>query len=291
VTQSIVNGIIAGTTHALVAIGFGLIYTMARFFHLAHGAVLAASAYVTYVLIVYLAWHPVYAMISGIIFGVVLGVFMEVTIYRPLRSLDSSPSVLFLASLGILVCIQNAISLAFGDQPLAFASGQTEVGVNVLGAYITRVQLMIVCAATIMCSVTAAVMKWTKVGRMMRAVANDRGLAEIVGVKPDRAILIAMALGSAFAAIAGILVALDTDLTPNMGLRAMLMGVTASVVGGIGSIFGNLLGGLFVGMLQHLGIWCVSTQWQDAIVFIALITFLLLRPRGVLGRLRLTTIN
>jgi len=118
----------------------------------------------------------------------------------------------------------------------------------------------------------------------MRAVANDSELADIVGIKRNIVILEAFVLGSALASVGGILVALDTDLTPTMGVNALLLGMTASIVGGIGSLFGNLFGGILIGLIQSFSVWIVSTGWQDAIIFFALIVFLLFRPQGFLGR-------
>jgi branched-chain amino acid transport system permease protein len=119
---------------------------------------------------------------------------------------------------------------------------------------------------------------------ILRAVANDSELSSALGLNSGRVIAVAFALGSALAGVAAIFIAYDTDLTPMMGFRAILMGVVAVIVGGVGSIPGALVGGLFVGLAQHLGVWKLPTQWQDAIVFLILIVFLVLRPQGFLGK-------
>ena len=118
----------------------------------------------------------------------------------------------------------------------------------------------------------------------MRAVANNPELARISGIESDRVILSTFALGSALAGIAGILVALDVDMTPTMGMNALMMGVVAVIVGGVGSIPGVALAALLLGMAQHLGVWYISSQWQDAIAFVILLTFLLFRPEGFMGK-------
>ena len=127
-------------------------------------------------------------------------------------------------------------------------------------------------------------LKYTKIGQAMRAVANDPELASVTGIETDRVILSTFALGSALAGIAGILVALDVDMTPTMGMNALLMGVVAVIIGGIGSIPGVALGALLLGMAQQFGIWKISSQWQDAIAFVILLIFLLFRPQGFLGK-------
>ena len=118
----------------------------------------------------------------------------------------------------------------------------------------------------------------------MRAVANDSELARVAGIESDKIILLTFALGSALAGIAGILVALDVDMTPTMGMNALMMGVVAVIIGGVGSIPGIALGALLLGMAQHLGVWFISSQWQDAIAFVILLLFLLFRPQGFLGK-------
>lgn len=283
-TQIFANGIIAGSIYALVALGFGLIYGIGRFFHFAHGAVYVASAYVVYTTTVLLHWHAAAGICIGITFGVALGGLMEIVVYRHLRKSGSSSVVLLVASLGILVCIQNAVSLVFGDQPRVLRLGDVEKGVLLFSARVTKIQIAIVFASSVLSLGTWALLCGSRIGRVVRAVANDRELARICGISVDRAILITFAIASALSSIAGIMIGMDTDLTPAMGFNALLMAVAAVIVGGVGSVPGSLLGGLLVGMAQHLGVWKLPTQWQDAIVFLILILFLLLRPQGFLGK-------
>jgi branched-subunit amino acid ABC-type transport system permease component len=127
-------------------------------------------------------------------------------------------------------------------------------------------------------------LKYTKKGQAIRAVAIDPELARVSGIESDRVILSTFALGSAMAGVAGILVALNVDMTPTMGMNALLMGVVAVIIGGIESIPGIALGALFLGMAQHLGAWNVGSQWQEAIAFAILLIFLLFRPQGFLGK-------
>jgi len=282
-SQLLVNGLIAGSIYALVALGFGLIYSTTRFFHFAHGAVYAAGAYLAYA--GWLLGLSLYVAIPLAVIGTaILGGLIDVGIYRPLRRKNASSLILLLASLGLFIVIQNLISLIFGDDTKTIRSGIVTEGLPIFGARITPIQVTIIIVSGFLLLLCWAFMKKTKMGKAMRAVANDPELARVVGIETDQVILVTFVLGSALAAIAAILISLDTDMTPMMGFYALLMGVVAVIAGGIGSIPGAALGGLLVGMAQHLGVWKIPTQWQDTIVFLILIFFLLFRPQGFLGK-------
>jgi branched-chain amino acid transport system permease protein len=281
--QLLVNGLIAGGIYSLVALGFGLIYSTTRFFHFAHGGVYAAGAYLTYAC--WLSGLNLYAAIPLAVIGTsILGALLDIGIYRPLRKKGASSLILLIASLGLFTVIQNLISLLFGDDTKTIRSGTVTEGLPIFGARITPIQIAIIIISTLMILLCWLLMKKTKIGKAMRAVANDPELARVIGIESDRVILFTFALGSALAAVAAILISLDTDMTPMMGFYALLMGVVAVIAGGVGSIPGAALGGLLVGMAQHLGVWKLPTQWQDTIVFLILIFFLLFRPQGFLGK-------
>ncbi len=281
--QLFVNGLIAGGIYSLVALGFGLIYSTTRFFHFAHGAVYAAGAYVTYAC--WLSGLSLYVAIPVAVIGTsILGALLDIGIYRPLRQRGASSLILLIASLDLFTVIQNLISLIFGDDTKTIRSGPVTEGLPLFGARITTIQITIILVSAVLLISCWAFMKKTKMGKAMRAVANDPELARVIGIESDRVILFTFALGSGLAAVAAILISLDTDMTPLMGFYALLMGVVAVIAGGVGSIPGAALGGLLVGMAQHLGVWKIPTQWQDTIVFLILIFFLLFRPQGFLGK-------
>lgn len=284
VHQLIINGIISGSIYILIAIGFMVIYGTVRFFHFAHGIVFTAGAYLTYLFKVGLGWPLFFSIPVAIGLSAVLGSLIEFAVYRPLRHKEASPLILLLASLGIYIVLQNILSLVFGDDTKAIRYGMVEEGIHFVGARITPIQITIIAVSLLLLVSCFLFLKYTKIGRSMRAVANDPELSSMSGIDTDRVILFAFVLGSALAGIAGILVALDVDMTPTMGMRALLMGVVAVIIGGVGSIPGVALGALLLGMAQHLGVWKISSQWQDAIAFVILLIFLLFRPQGFLGR-------
>src|SRR5258706_275767 len=282
--QLIVNGVVAGAIYSLVALGFALIYQTSRFFHFAHGGVYTSGAYLAYLFIVLLRFPFPVGIVCAVLFASLIGGLIEVGIYRPLRRRSASSSVLLLASLGILIVMQNFISMFFGDDSKSIRNAPITEGVSLLNARITSIQITIVAVSWGLCCLTWAALHFTRGGRIMRAVANDNELSRVVGINSDKTILASFILGSALAAIAAIFIALDTDMVPLMGFHALLMGVVAVIVGGVGSVPGALVGGLFIGLVQHLGVWKLPTQWQDAIIFVMLILLLLLRPQGFAGK-------
>ena len=281
--QLFINALAAGSIYALVAIGFSVVYGSLRFFHFAHGAIYSTAAYAAYLTLVVMRWPPVIGVIVAVVTGTVLGLGIDLVVYRPLRRRRSSPLVLFLASLAVLGILQNLLSLLFGDQTRTLRAGIVGRGVSVFGGFITPTQILIVILTPCVYLAVTAVSKRSRYGRLARAVADDRELAEMLGVRLDEVALFVITLGSALAAMAGVLVAYDTDLAPMMGFNALLMGMVAALVGGIGSIAGAGLGGLLVGTVQNVGVWKLPASWQEAILFGLLLLFLLVRPRGILG--------
>jgi branched-chain amino acid transport system permease protein len=282
--QLTANALIAAAGYTLVAVGFGLVFATTRFFHFAHGAVYTAGAYLALVFVKWLGLPLLPGAAAAVILCAALGALMEFVLYRPLRRRGATPLVLLLASLGAYIVLQNTISLVFGDQTQTLRSGVVRVGLPVLGARITPVQIWIIAVAVALTVLVWFLVKKTRLGISMRAVANDPELALISGVPADTVILASFVLGSALAGAAGILVAMDVDMTPTMGMNALMMGVVAVIVGGTGSVPGIALGALLLAAAQHFGVWQISSKWQDAIAFVILLVFLLFRPQGFFGR-------
>lgn len=282
--QLVLNGLIAGSVYALIALGFGLIYGTTRFFHFAHGAIYTCGAYFTYLFAAWLGLPLAVSIALAILCTSFLGVLIELGIYRPLRRHDATSLVLLLASLGIFIVLQNVISLVFGDDTKMLRGGLVQEGLEILGARITPIQLTIIAVSAALFIVSSLILKYTKIGKAVRAVANDPELAQVSGIESDRVILFTFAVGSGLAAVAAILISFDVDMNPTMGFNALLMGVVAVIIGGVGSLPGAALGGLLLGLAQHLGVWPIGSQWQDAIAFVILLIFLLFRPSGFFGR-------
>jgi branched-chain amino acid transport system permease protein len=280
-SQTLINGIIAGSIYALIATGFTIIYRTVRFFHLAHGAVYTAGAYLAYSFFISSHMNFLLSLILSIILSAILGVAIDRLVYRPLRKRNASNLVFLLTSFGIFIFLQNLIQLSYGAQILTLRTGPVKEGYHFLGAIITNTQLLILAVSCFLLVILWFFIQKTKLGKAMRAVSDDPLAANVVGINPERIILIAFAIGSALAGAAGILISFETNIEPTMGFNAVLKGVIASIIGGIGSIPGAVAGGFFLGLAENLGIWKISAGWKDCIAFVILIIFLLLKPSGL----------
>jgi branched-chain amino acid transport system permease protein len=281
--QLLLNGIIAGSIYALVALGFTIIYRTVKFFHFAHGVVFAAGAYFAYTFFILFGINPLISFLLSIVLSSLLGVTIDRFVYHPLRKNNASNLVHLLASFGVFAFLQNLMQLIFGAQILTLRTGPVKEGHHILGAVITDTQIIIIIASIVLFILTWLFIQKTKLGKAIRAVSDDPIGARLVGINSEKIIMIAFAIGSALAGAAGILISFETNLEPTMGMNAILKGITASIIGGIGSIPGSLLGGLFLGLAENLGIWQIQAGWKDAIAFVILILFLLLRPSGIMG--------
>ncbi len=284
INQFFVNSFISFAIYSIIALTFSIIYSTTRFFHFAHAVIFTSGAYFTF-LFHKLFGLPIYLSIPfAIIFSLLLGCLIEKSIYKPLRKKQASSMILLLSSLGIYILLQNLISMLFGDDTKSIRSGVVKEGINIFGARITPIQIIIIICSIIITILLLLFLKKTKIGKAMKAVANDPELANISGISSDKVILVSFAIGSGLAGLAGILVALDVDMTPTMGMNALMMGVVAMIVGGVNSIPGIVCGALLLGFAQNFGVWYISSQWQDAIAFVILLIFLLFRPQGFFGK-------
>lgn len=209
---------------------------------------------------------------------------MDKTIFSTLRNKKASALIMLLASLGLYVVLQNSISIIYGDHIKSIRTGEITEGILLFGARITEVQILTVVISILILALLALLLKKTEIGIALRAVSNNPILAQISGIKSDRVIMLSFFSGSALAGLAGILISMDIDMTPSMGMTPFMMAVVAVVIGGISSIPGIALGAMFLAFAQNLGSLYVSSQWQDAIAFSILILFLIVRPQGFLGR-------
>lgn len=281
-SQYIANGIVSGALISVMGLGFWLVYHTSRTLHFAQAAVFLGGAYV--VLAMRLIEMPFFfSILLAICFAVAFGLIIELAIYAPLRRDGANYLLLFIASLGIYIVFQNIISLFFSDDPRSFRFWSIGSGYEILGARLTTVQAISVVCAALSYLGTWGLMRFTLVGRQIKAVANDRELAQVVGINVRRSYLWAMVLGSMLTAISGILTACDVDMKPTMGMQPLMMGVVAVLIGG-NTLWGTACGGILLGMAQHLGVIWLPTKWQEAIAFVILLFFLLFRPQGFLGR-------
>ena len=259
-------------------------YYPTRFFHIAHAITLTFSAYFTYLFSIQLNFAIWIAIPLAILCATVVGMLSEIALYKPLRKRNASPMVLMIASLGLYTILQNVISMVWGDDTKSVRTWEVKVGNEFLGAYITDIQIITIVVCLVLFVTCVMFIKYSRIGRNIRAVANNPELSNIVGIPSDRVILWAFSIGSALAAVAGILIALDTDMRPTMGFNWLLYGVVAMIIGGVGSNWGLVGGALLLATAQHLAAYYIGSQWMDAIAYIILILFLIAKPLGFSGK-------
>lgn len=283
IQQFVLNGLIAGGIYALVALGFTVIFRTVKFFHLAHGIVYTTGAYIGYTLSIQCHFPVIISFILAILSAAIMGVCIDLIVYRPLRRKKASNLILLLASFGVFIFIQNLIQLIYGAQILSLRTGPVKEGYKIFSAVITPIQIVILVTSILLMVALWIFMRKAKFGKAMRAVSDDPVAANIVGINPEKIIMISFFLGSALAGAAGFMIAMETNLEPTMGFSMILKGIIASIVGGIGSIPGAMLGGIFIGLAENIGIAWLPSAWKDVIVFIILIVFLLIKPQGFFG--------
>lgn len=280
--QLTLNGIIAGSIYALVALGFNLIYGTMRFFDLGYGALTAVGGYAVFFLSRQLGLSIPLSILIGILVAGLIGYIIYLLVYIPLRKRKASNMVLLVASLGVFTVVQAIIAILFSSQfrTLSGLFGSQKI-FNVFGGSITGTQVIILATSIIVMIALAITLRFTMFGKSIRAIGDSEEVSKIVGINTSKIIGFVFFIGSAIAGLAGMLVGFDTGIEPTMGFSLLLKGVVASIIGGIGNVYGGVVGALFLGLIENYGIWHISAEWKDAIAFGLLILFLLFRPQGI----------
>ncbi len=283
--QYIVNGISIGAVYAIIALGYTMVYGIAKMLNFAHGDVIMVGAYASYCITSYLDLPSVVSILVAMAVCTVLGILIEGLAYKPLRG-TSSLAVLITA-IGVSYFLQNAAQLIFGATPKNFTSVVTFAPISLFDGKLTitgEVIVTVLASALIMVGLTLFTNK-TKTGKAMRAVSEDRDAAQLMGINVNRTISTTFAIGSALAAIAGVLLCSTVPtLLPTIGSMPGIRAFTAAVFGGIGSIPGAMLGGIVLGLIETISKAYLASQFSDAIVFLVLILVLLVKPAGLLGK-------
>ena len=285
IPQLVLNSIIAGSIYALIALGFNLIYGATKFFNLSHGVMAAIGGYTVFYFAKTLGWNLPLSIVVGVLLAGLIGYALDKLVYFPLRKRKASNMVLLVASLGLFTAIQAIIAILFTSQFQTLSpniSGQRIY--EILGGVITQTQLTILISALVITVGLVLLLKYTMFGKAIKAVSDDEEVAKIVGINTNKIISYVFFIGSAIAGLGGILVGFDTGIEPTMGFALLLKGVIAAIIGGVGSIYGALIGAFLLGFVENFGIWQISGEWKDAIAFILLILFLIFRPRGIMNK-------
>ena len=283
--SNLVNGISLGSIYAIIALGYTMVYGIAKMLNFAHGDVIMVGAYIIFCASQYWNMPPLVSLLIAMIVCTLLGMTIEKLAYKPLRKATSL--AVLITAIGMSYLLQNTALLIWGANPKVFPPLLNLGSISLNGGeLIIKGETLVTIAANIVIMVALTLFtSRSKTGKAMRCVSEDRGAAELMGINVNTTISITFAIGSALAAIAGLLLCSTYPmLQPTTGSMPGIKAFTAAVFGGIGSIPGAMLGGILLGIIEILGKAYVSTELGDAIVFAVLIIVLLVRPTGLLGK-------
>ena len=279
----LISGISLGSVYAIIALGYTMVYGIAKMLNFAHGDVIMVGAYVVFYSTA-AGMPPIPAVLLSVVICTVLGMAIEAVAYRPLRN-AASPLAVLITAIGVSYLLQNIALLIFGADTKSFSSVVPLQNIKIGGITITGVTVVAVLACIVIMIGLMIFIKKTKAGQAMLAVSEDKDAAQLMGVNVNGTISLTFAIGSGLAAIAGVLLcSAYPTLTPYTGSMPGIKAFTAAVFGGIGSIPGAFIGGILLGIIEILGKAYISSQLSDAIVFAVLIIVLLVKPTGILGK-------
>ena len=286
ILEQILNGLRTGSIYALIALGYTMVYGIAKMINFAHGDIIMVGAYALYVFVGVLKINPVLAVILTIAVCALLGITIEKVAYKPLR--NAQPLAVLITAIGMSYLLQNVALLIFKATPIPFGSIIKVPSVKIGALNISGLTIVTLVVTTISMILLTLFINKTKMGRAMRAVSEDKGAAELMGINVNQTISMTFAIGSALAAVAGILyISQYESLLPTLGALPGIKAFVAAVLGGIGSIPGAMRGGIILGIIESMSKAYISTQLADAIVFGVLVIVLLVRPSGLLGKMKI----
>ena len=281
----LINGISLGSVYAIIALGYTMVYGIARMLNFAHGDIIMVGGFTVFTIATTMGGSPVVGILASVVVCTVLGVTIERVAYRPLR--DASPLAVLITAIGVSYLLQNVALLIFGSNARQFTSVITVPALKLAGGKlsISSVTIVTILSCIVIMAALMAFINKTKMGQAMLAVSEDRGAATLMGINVNRTISVTFAIGSALAAVAGVLLcSAYPSLSPYTGSMPGIKAFVAAVFGGIGSIPGAFIGGILLGIIENLAKAYISSQLSDAIVFSVLIIVLLVRPTGILGK-------
>lgn len=283
----LISGISLGSVYAIIALGYTMVYGIAKMLNFAHGDVIMVGGYAAFTMMMTCGTSPMIAVLGAIVICTVLGITIERVAYRPLRG-AASPLAVLITAIGVSYLLQNIVLLVFGSNPKSFNSVVTVPDLKLAGGalIITGETIVTIISCIVIMVVLMIFINKTKPGQAMLAVAEDNGAAQLMGINVNATIALTFAIGSGLAAIAGVLLCSSyPSLTPYTGSMPGIKAFVAAVFGGIGSVPGAMVGGILLGVIEILGKAYISSQLADAIVFAVLIIVLLVKPTGLFGKM------
>ena len=283
ILKQLINGLQSGSIYALVALGYSMVYGIIMLLNFAHGDIIMVGAYIVWLMMARFALNPIIALLAAIVGCTALGVVIEKAAYKPLRS---SPRIsLLITAIGISYFLENAAQLIFGSNARVIPPFINAEPITVGAVSIPAEAAVTLAAAGIAMVLLNVLVKKTKMGKAMRAVSEDAGAAQLMGININNTISFTFAVGSALAGIGSVLYCCAyPKATPTMGSMLGLKAFGAAVLGGIGSIPGAMAGGFAIGIAEALVSSAGLSEWKDGVVFAILIIVLLVKPTGLMGR-------
>jgi branched-subunit amino acid ABC-type transport system permease component len=282
--QFAVNGIVAGSVYALIALGFALIFTASRVFHFAHGGVYTLSAFAGYTALVTFKLGIVAGFVAAIVIAALIGVLINILLYEPMKASGVSPFVAMISSFGVLIIITHVVAMVWGSNPVVLSRGGQTTVYHFGPIYTTDAQMLIIGFAASLAVALYVFFRHMRLGIAIRALGNDSELAEIVGMPAKRLRNIAFIVGSGLVGVSALLIGLNVGIIDfNMGSDIILMATVAMIIGGLGNVGAAAGGGFVLGMIQNIAIWKIESKWQMALSFAILIVVLLFKPSGLFG--------
>ena len=279
--NQIINGLSTGSMYALVAIGYTMVYGIAKMINFAHGDIIMAGAYFALLSMSYIG--PIPAILFSIVATAALGVLTEKVAYKPLRGKGSLE--VLITAIGVSYLLENVFLLIFGSAARTFPQIMPKGTINLGGISIKYITLITLIVTAVCTAILLFFINKTKLGKAMRAVSEDQGAAQLMGINVDTTVSLTFAIGSGLGAIAGVIYGCAYSLiTPYIGLMLGIKAFIAAVLGGIGSVPGAMVGGLMLGVAESLTIAYISSDFSDAVVFGILIIALLVKPAGLFGK-------
>ena len=281
--QYLVNGLSMGSVYAIIALGYTMVYGIAKMLNFAHGDVIMVGAYVSFCATSYLGLPGWASVVLSCVVCTVLGVLIEGLAYKPLR--QAPPLSVLITAIGVSYFLQNLALLLFGSQQMAYPTLIRLAQVSVGGVTIDGITILTLLVTALIMVVLSFFINHTRLGKAMRAVSEDKAAASLMGISVNRTIALTFAIGSALAAVASIFYGMSyVYIKPTTGAMPGIKAFTAAVFGGIGSVPGAMLGGILLGLIEQLSKTYISTLWADAIVFGVLVVVLVVKPTGLLGK-------
>lgn len=282
--QQLLNGVMLGSTYALIAIGYTLIFGVLHLVHLAHGEVFMVGAFAGLAAVKFAGGDVAMALACGMGAAAVVGALVELLAIRPIRRRKGHSLAPMISTIGVGIVLQEVVARTFGAEQVGFPHGMAATSWSIGSVTVSSVQVLILAVSLVLMVGLHLFVSRTKLGMAMRATAENASIAHTLGIRSERIVLLTFVIASALGGAAGVLVGLAFNaISPFMGIDMGIKGLIAMLLGGLGNIYGAMIGGLIIGLAEVLSVAYLSSSYRDAFAFAIMIAVLLLRPRGIFG--------